>query len=255
MDMDTSLHVSALLLERYNLGEVTPEERSFVETTLIKDSGLQKRLGAIRESDAVIRGQGFVFPSVKAAAKFRRPRLNLVWGLAAAAVFAAVPFFSIFVRSNFAAIPDVYGNRYKGKPEAELKAYLKTDGEQVVPADQAILREGNTIQLAYTVQGSDRYGVIFSIDGRSVLTLHYPYTVEASTRLTAGKQTFLEEAYTLDDAPDYELFFFVIADKPVDVKAVLNSARQLARNPQSALERGFSVFKEYELKILNLRKE
>jgi hypothetical protein len=136
-----------------------------------------------------------------------------------------------------------------------LKAYLKTDGEQAVPADQAILREGNTIQLAYTVRGSDCYGVIFSIDSRSVLTLHYPYTTEASTRLSVGRQTFLEEAYILDDAPDYELFFFVVADKPLDLNAVLDSARQLARNPGTAPEQGLSLFKNYELKTLNLRKE
>jgi hypothetical protein len=135
--------------------------------------------------------------------------------------------------------------------------YLKTGGEQTSLADRAVLHEGNTIQLAYTVNGrsGSRYGVIFSIDGRSTLTVHYPYAAEADTRLVTGKRTLLEEAYTLDDAPDYELFFFVIGDEPLNVPEILDSAWQLARSPETALERSLSVFKDYDIKTLTLCKE
>jgi hypothetical protein len=108
-----------------------------------------------------------------------------------------------------------------------------------------------------------RYGVIFSIDGRSAVTLHYPPVLGADTRLVTGKWTLLEEAYTLDDAPDYEVFFFVVGGEPLDVPVILNSARrfagqfagQLALNPKTALEQGRSFFKNYELKTVNLYKE
>jgi hypothetical protein len=85
--------------------------------------------------------------------------------------------------------------------------------------------------------------------------MHYPYVPGADTRLAAGKQTFLEEAYTLDDAPDYELFFLVIGDRPLDTSEILDSARQLARNPATALDRGRRLFKNHELTTLALRKE
>jgi hypothetical protein len=158
-------------------------------------------------------------------------------------------------------------DRIKGSAETTgLRVYLKTDGETAALADQAIVREGNTVQLAYTVNGQPdtrRYGVIFSIDGRSAVTLHYPPVLGADTRLVTGKWTLLEEAYTLDDAPDYEVFFFVVGDKPLDVPVILNSARQFAGrlagqfagDPEAALKQSPSVFKNYELKTVNVRKE
>jgi hypothetical protein len=97
--------------------------------------------------------------------------------------------------------------------------------------------------------------VIFSIDGRSALTLHYPYAVSGNTELVPGRRTALEEAYTLDDAPDCEIFFFVISDKPVDAAAVMDRAGRLAGSPRTALERGPRVFAGYELKTVFLRKE
>jgi hypothetical protein len=97
--------------------------------------------------------------------------------------------------------------------------------------------------------------VIFSIDGRSALTLHYPYAVSGSTELVPGRRIPLEEAYTLDDAPDCEIFFFVISDKPVDAAAILDRAGRLAGNPLAAPERGAEVFSGYELKTVFLKKE
>jgi hypothetical protein len=103
--------------------------------------------------------------------------------------------------------------------------------------------------------GAGSYGVIFSIDGRSAVTMHYPYGLSQSTRLIPGKRIALDEAYTLDDAPDYEIFFFVVSSKPLDVSGILKSAEQLARNPETALERSGAVFRGYEVKTLTLRKE
>jgi hypothetical protein len=248
--------VSVLMLERYNLGEVTGEEKALVEAALAGDAGLAERLGELRRSDADIRRgpAGLTAAGAKPRRRNRAegPRLFLVWGLGAAALalFTALPLFRA---GQFSGLS---GERIKGSADAvELRAYLKTEGEQAVPADQAVLREGNTVQLAYTVNGEGRYGVIFSIDGRSAVTLHYPYAPGADTRLVTGKRTLLEESYTLDDAPDYEMFFFVIGDEPLDTPEILDSARYLARNPQTALEQSRSVFEPYELKTLTLRKE
>jgi len=47
--------ISQLMLERYNLGGVTEEERSLIEQRLQTDSELQKRLEDIRKSDKEIR--------------------------------------------------------------------------------------------------------------------------------------------------------------------------------------------------------
>ncbi|MDR2759468.1 MAG: hypothetical protein LBB78_08805 [Spirochaetaceae bacterium] len=254
--------VSALMLERYNLGEVTGEERNLIEAALIGDKGLAERLRELRQSDAEIRGKlHWNRGLTRTGETTRRPPVRLlVWSLCAAALvlFIALPFFRILAPGGSREIPGAAGDRIKGNADtAELRVYLKTEGEQAPLVNQAVLREGDTIQLAYTVKdrSDSRYGVIFSIDGRSTVIMHYPYVPDADTRLVTEKRTFLEEAYTLDDAPDYELFFFVIGDRPLDIPEILDSARQLARNPETALDRGPLVFKNYELKTFTLRKE
>jgi hypothetical protein len=262
--MKKAVQISAFLLERYNLGEVVGEEKALVETALAENPGLVERLAELRRSDAEIRSRDFAsgrrFMRSGRGGPLKRPLRPVLWSLGAAALvlFVALPF----LQARFFS-----GDRIKGSAETmELRVYLKTDGETAALTDHAILREGNTVQLAYTVDGrpdAGRYGVIFSIDGRSAVTLHYPPVLGADTRLVTGRWTLLEEAYTLDDAPDCEVFFFVVGGEPLDVPVILSSARQfagqfagqLAGNPEAALERSRSVFKNYEVKTVNLYKE
>lgn len=248
--MSESRRISHLLLERYNLGEVTPEEKQKVGAALADDSVLALRLEELRRSDREIRAAQSVvglIPAIRKKASPRRFTLPVLWGLCAAAllVIAVLPF----TRSPH--MSSVEEDRAKGS--TELSVYLK-DNKDTKLADYAILHAGNTIQLAYTVQ-SGAYGVIFSIDGRSAVTLHYPYSPQQSTRLFSGKRILLDEAYTLDDAPDFEIFFFVISDMPLDVKEILRSAETLARNPKTAVDQSTPLFRDYELKTITLRKE
>jgi hypothetical protein len=168
-------------------------------------------------------------------------------------------------------------NRIKGNggQGTELSVYLKTGNtEQKIPGG-TVLRAGNTIQLSYLVNTNppplsgnpaagnpaaaliprEKYGVIFSIDGRSAVTLHFPYTPNQSTRLVTGKPVPLAEAYTLDDAPDCEIFFIVIDDEPLDTREVLRAAERLAGNPATAEARGESLLWPREVKIITMRKE
>jgi hypothetical protein len=116
---------------------------------------------------------------------------------------------------------------------AELSVYLKSDSE-ILLGDQAVLGEGNTVQLAYTAPVGECYGVIFSIDGRSEVTMHYPYRTGQSPLLVSGKRTFLSEAYTLDDAPFYEVFVMVVSEKPLDAETVLLEAQNIAKTEDLA---------------------
>jgi hypothetical protein len=127
--------VSALLLERYNLDEVTGEERGLVEAALIEDAGLAERLGELRRSDAAIRGE---HPWKNGAGKAaRRPPRPLVWGLCAAALTLCIALPFVRIAASSAA-----GDRIKGNAEGtELRAYLKTGEAQAPLADQAVLRE------------------------------------------------------------------------------------------------------------------
>ncbi|MDR0388830.1 MAG: hypothetical protein LBH73_02035 [Spirochaetaceae bacterium] len=274
-----SERVSQLLLERYKLGELDSAERQRVEELLSGDAGTAARLELLKNQDREIRaayplekvlpeygrsGSGAfseqrVSPDKRFSfRRFRRPAgvsarpagFPVRAALGALALCAAAALLFFFLPGVQGTGQDAFTDRVKGG--AELRVYLKS-GETPL-ADNVILREGSTVQLAYT-SGESRYGVIFSIDGRQAVTLHYPYRSDGSTELVQGKRTALEEAYTLDDAPLCEIFFFVSSERPVDVGSVLNNARILAGDPRSARERGTRLFSGYELRTVYVGKE
>ena len=240
--------ISELMLERYCLGEISPSEQVIIEAALMSDAALGARLAALKQADEEIRGryraQCRRFPQM--ARRMRRRRLTVGLCAAALALLSIAPLIGLFDR--FSAPTD----RIKGGIN-ELRVYLKTDTGEAVLTSGMKLHEGNTVQLAYTAS-NEHYGVIFSIDGRSVVTLHYPEVGE-SGHLIAGRQVPLDAAYTLDDAPLYEIFFFVISPVPIDAEALLRQARVLAQNPATAIEQSAALFSSYEVKTVLVEKE
>ena len=252
-------------LERYNLRDLEDREKETIENALAADPSLAERAAALRRQDeeiraalpAALRWEAIAMKAAGAprmagkilehrAGKARVLRFpRRAFGLAAAAILAAaiLPAFW-FTR----------GGEERAKGNTELSVYVKTPGGDERIRNNTVIREGNTVQLAY-MSAEERYGVIFSLDGRAAVTLHYPYTADDSTRLVSGRRTALAEAYTLDDAPDYEMFFFVTSLSPVNANTVLALAGELAKNPKTALQRGREVFRNYELETLILKKE
>lgn len=275
--------VSDFMLERYRYGELSQEDREAMETALFADAALRFRLEKLDESDRELRLQypveNFNFISVDSAGgrsekapvfPFTRRKAGLI-GLAAAVLAGIlIPLLYFTLAKDvspesakgiqIASVPG--GDRPKGLDlsSPELSVYLKSDAEIQI-TDQAVLKEGNTVQLAYTAPaGTEHYGVIFSIDGRSFVTAHYPYGKGQSSLLVSGKRTFLDEAYTLDDAPDYEVFIFVVSRSPLDAEAVLNKARNLAGNIKkddirSVKEKSTSFFEGCEVETVTVLKK
>ena len=280
--MKGTRRVSALMLERYRLGEISAQERRLVEEELSADRELSLRCEALEDSDRELRR---LYPweqsplknlsaLVGASALSGRNRFRggrRLWGLCAAALLLCVFFPSLyFLRGRAAGAAGISGvseggiDRIKGTElRNELSLYLKESRSQApAPADEGrklpdrtLLREGNTVQLAYTTPpGAVYYGVIFSIDGRSVVTMHYPYRKEQSPVLAAGKRTFLDEAYTLDDAPDFEIFFMVVSQTPLDTEWVLRTARELASDPINAIAKSNDAFRGCEVETITIQK-
>jgi len=279
--------ISAFLLERYHIGEVTPLEKQQVEEALAKEPDLAVALANLDNSDNDFFNQypmDFFFPDTKRlntkdlnskplrAAKFPlRYRVSgKVLSICAAAlvVIIALPLFILTNQGQ----PD-FGDRMKGAAPVnssynsnsiELNVYVRdsSSGDVIKLSDKAGVSEGNTIQLVYSVFGvdfSEKYGVIFSIDGRSHVTIHYPYSPWQSTLLVSGRAVPLDEAFTLDDAPDYEIFFFVAGNSPIDIRNIIASARQLALQIEGraydAERLGNDIFKDFEVNIFTLIKE
>ncbi|MDR1428901.1 MAG: hypothetical protein LBI85_01305 [Spirochaetaceae bacterium] len=255
-----SERISQLLLERYNLGELDAGERQRVEDLLRSDAKAAAYLEILKSQDREIRSAyplERVLPGYGgSASRFSsggRPVSRVfsvrVFALAACAAAAIAVSLPLFHRET-SGQDSPFTDRVKGG--TELRVYLKSDETPL--DDTAVLSAGSTVQLAYTSGGS-RYGVIFSIDGRRAVTLHYPYLPGGSTELIQGKRTALEEAYTLDDAPLCEIFFFVSSGSPMDAASVLNTAEILAGDPGTARERGTRIFSGYELETVYVGKE
>jgi hypothetical protein len=152
---------------------------------------------------------------------------------AAAAVLLSVSLF--LVRDRLLAGQDTV--RLKGLATV-LSAWRKTGNGAERLADGAAARAGDVIQLSYLSAGA-RYGVIFSIDGRGVVTFHLPEGWEGgptrSPALDGSGEVTLASAYELDDAPSFERFFLVYGDAPFEVSDAAGPARRLAARPDAAL--------------------
>lgn len=118
----------------------------------------------------------------------------------------------------------------KGGPE--LRTWAVRDGASVL-VDEA--RAGETLQLA-RVAGGAAYGVIVSIDGRGGVTLHWPESPSGNAALVGDGEQRLPHGFVLDDAPRFERFIFVTADRPIDVEGVVAAARQVAQGPRVDVE-------------------
>ena len=230
------------LVERAALDEVAPASRQRVDRA---DPGeLAASITAVRAHNAA---ELAAYPAAAAVAQIearvaaelqrrtarRRRRLGLV-GVVTAAAAALVVVVSIDRTRDERSLhePDEV-TRVKGSPR--LLAF-RQGGDHVEQLEQdALVRGGDLIQLRYNA-GGQGYGVIASLDGAGVVTLHHPVSEDAPPEATvlAAKPTALPNAYALDDAPRFERFFFITSDRPIDIPQSLASLRALAARADGA---------------------
>lgn len=170
---------------------------------------------------------------------------SMILPLAAAALvlFIAVPVSMKYIlQTNHTASDTVAANRIKGSPELVL--YIKrVNGVTPLIKDERFAA-GTVVQIGYNA-GSARYGMIFSIDGRGMLTPHLSGNHGAT--LTPGKTIFLNESYKLDDAPEHETFYFITSREPIDDQSVMRIAAMMAKG-------GDAVFKGYAVHTIRIQK-
>jgi hypothetical protein len=233
------------LVERAALDEVAPVSRGRVERAEPRE--LAERIAALRADNAAELAAHPAGPAVsqiearaRAEARRRAARARRRGWIGAVASAVAVAAVAVLVLGRSvtggraptpADEPEV--TRVKGSPR--LLAFRQA-GDRVEQLDQdAVVRAGDVIQLRYNA-GGQGYGVIASVDGAGVVTLHHPVTEDAPPEATAlsAHPTALPHAYALDDAPRFERFFFITADGPIDIRQSLASLRSLAQRTDSA---------------------
>ena len=239
--------VPDLTLERYRLGEMTPDEAAAIERRLHGDHELRQRLQTLEASDEEIRRR--YSPAVLAVQVRRRleahtkdaPRtagarfFGLRWKTAA--VLAGVVVLFVLAGPPLLGPGDRSPDRVKGL-EPALLLFRKTAQGSEPLRNGATARAGDLIRIGYRSAGHG-WGVIVSVDGRGVVTQHLPRDGAQAARLSAGSQVLLDFAYELDDAPRWEGFYFVAGSEPFDATPVIEAARGVvasgAASPPPAL--------------------
>lgn len=238
------------LLERIALGELPPEELAAARARLAAEPGGLERLARLEADDGATlaklppsqvgsevarrRREEEASRSMRASTPSRRWLPAVALGVPVALGLALLMYFSQRElpeesRPQQAVLPET--TRTKGL-EPKLLIHRQTGGAPEPLADSARVGEGDVLQLSY-VSGGRRHGAVLSVDGRGSVTLHAPESPTGPLELKGGTVP-LPSAYALDDAPAFERFFFVTSDEPFDVEALVESARQLAREPERA---------------------
>ncbi|MEQ9496284.1 MAG: hypothetical protein RIT81_05485 [Deltaproteobacteria bacterium] len=206
-----------LWYERVALGELTPddltaEERERVDAIVASNAAILEHLppaGVRREVERRM-----------VTAKKKRWPIFLVPAFAAAAALALV-----FVGES----PT---ERTKGNARLVVHAKTTTGIEQVRAGDA--LERGALLQVGYTPGGSG-YGAVVSIDGRGVVTLHWPASPSAWSPTVEPEGGTLPSAYELDDAPRFERFFLVTCAERFLARDAIDTAESLEDPETGAL--------------------
>ncbi|MBN1940324.1 MAG: hypothetical protein JW843_12120 [Candidatus Aminicenantes bacterium] len=218
-------------LERYLLGELPGKEMAAVERRIAESPETAQAVEDLRRSNAEFRRR---FPSeeyvpriIRAGARegerpapVHSPRRFRRFLLPAAPLAAAAAGLLLFVMLRDAPENRIKGGGAVDSGQARLEIYRKAEASAEILKAGETVRAGDLLQIAYLPAGKP-FGLIASLDGRGAVTLHYPETASASTRLAAGPLVRLATSYELDDAPDFECFYFLTSDAEIDVRGLL----------------------------------
>lgn len=227
----TERPVSRLAREQLALGELSPERAAEVRARL---GDADAEVAAIKADDTQILAD---YPVARVAAEIRRraaprPARRLLW-IAAPTLAAAAVILIVWSGPEEHAPVDM-GIRVKGlQPRLVLH---RQQGDAVVPlSEPAEARARDVLQVSYIAAGA-AHGVVLSLDGSGVVTLHHPRADGGDTALRQDGAIRLPQAYELDDAPGFERFVFVTAAAPIDPALALAAARAVAaaRDPSTA---------------------
>ena len=142
--------------------------------------------------------------------------------LVLAVIFLAPAIFETGKPEEGLLPPEV--TRVKGPATLFLHRKVAAGDEELESGSPA--KTGDLIQISYAAREAN-HGVIFSVDGRGQVSLHFPDEESGSTILDKKGLVSLGFSYELDDAPDFERFFIVSSKEPIDVRKVLEAAGDL----------------------------
>ena len=254
-------------LERYLLGELPDDLAKELKTRLARDTSLQKRLQALKESNKEIlssyppeiQARQIEKKYEQAYGKKKRERRSMarpgMRSFAYALSTAAVILIILIPVRNMLRQTSSQGGREEIRLKGlnpRLVVYRKNGAEINRLENGASAAPGDVIQLSYVAAGK-AFGVIYSIDGRGVVTLHYPDADQGTApELEQGGEISLPYAYELDDAPAYERFFFITSDESFELMVAGDAVNRLAAQTKRAVKKRLKLphgFKQYSITL------
>jgi hypothetical protein len=264
-----NIFIPDITLEQYLLNELPDKKKKEIDVISREHPEILDRIENIRKSDINILAEypaekisGLIRGRIDASEKEKHSGFKLTDGhgkkkstsskrikryiLPCMGIAAVIAFIFIMPELNRPFNPQntVHnGDRIKGN-ESALYVYRKNGGSVDYMKNGSIAKKGDLLQVAYMTQ-KDKYGIIVSIDGRGSVTLHYPAEKDYSTKLDTGKKVLLQNAYELDDAPDFERFFFISSESKLDmsdVNDVLNTARSISGNREKVMDENVKLY-------------
>jgi hypothetical protein len=265
MTMNAKPDIPDWKLERYLLEELDEAEMRRIRAAVEIDASLRARLEALQQSNLDIHqkyppasmserireklgqtaatgaahaGQTAIAATRAAAARtgrsWRIPRIVLV-----PAAALAVVAFSIFVLPDLLPTgeqPHTEVTRIKG-PGSQLHLFRKTAGGSQQLDDGESAAAGDLILLQYR-SDENAWGAIVSVDGRGTITTHLPANGNEAAPFEPGRAHLMDYAYELDDAPRWEVFFFVTSASAFQVQTVIKAleAAPIMDTPAEAID-------------------
>ena len=198
-------------LEAFVNGSLPSEQSRAIEDAIRSDQALLERIETLREHNqtflqyyppqgAWVEVERKLKASHNTKASFSRIRLAVAFGGALAVALFVLPFGKTLPTNDD-------GIRMKGLSGPSLEIYHIKSGAQIER-----LKERSTVDTGTTLQvvvrdGPELYVRVISIDGRHVVTRHYPN--DGDKGFIEDDRFALPSTYILDDAPDFETFFLI----------------------------------------------
>ncbi|NIM90726.1 MAG: hypothetical protein GTO17_07230 [Candidatus Aminicenantes bacterium] len=265
----TNKRICTWELERYLLGELPPSRMAEITKLAHEDPDIKKEVDQLSQANAEILRRNpseTMLPEIlrkydenrrqeQISEKARLITKKRLIYTTPVLVSAIILLFIVFMKEGVA--PDY--TRVKGEESLDFRKtqiviYKKNNSEISLLHNGDQVKAGDLLQLAYVPAGKT-YGVIFSIDGNGVVTLHHPERKSGSSILKQEKKNLLLSAYELDNAPDFERFFFITAMEEIEVQRVIKKAEELALSLASARTTRLELPESYSQFSILLQKE
>ena len=222
--------------ERYLLRELPASEMTALRALESEGGKFSAQLEQLRDSNKELLAK---YPANPAAEKMRnnlrkfaviesKSKWLVPLSACAALLITATALITVFSNEDIATQSIVAinedGTRVKGL-KSGLEIWRKTAEDAERLSDNSEAKAGDLLQMRYIAE-EKCYGVILSMDGNGVLTIHLTGNQGKAAELEAGRIVSLNSAYELDDAPKFETFYLITANREFELAPIAQNLLQ-----------------------------